>query len=251
LLRFNYLLGSLIGATGSLHFRFNLHRIPSTRQPLSVNAAARKIMRNLFIGGALALLASSSLANANTLQGSIWENQPGAAGNATIANIPNTAPNVTFTINSPIFMTSGNAYTIQEFLASQPGGFSVQTGASELPNTLGNTFFEFTGTVSVTNGQTFTAGHDDGLQLKIGNLLVIDTPQPTSFAVTTVTYNGPSGNLPFVLVYGECCGPPAALEISLPLSSAVPEPATWGMMLLGFAGLGFAFRQSRRKASFA
>ena len=34
-------------------------------------------------------------------------------------------------------------------------------------------------------------------------------------------------------------------------SSAVPEPATWGMMLLGFVGLGFAFRQSRRKVSFA
>jgi hypothetical protein len=34
-------------------------------------------------------------------------------------------------------------------------------------------------------------------------------------------------------------------------ASAVPEPATWGMMLLGFLGLGFAFRQSRRKVSFA
>ena len=33
--------------------------------------------------------------------------------------------------------------------------------------------------------------------------------------------------------------------------AAVPEPATWGMMLLGFAGFGFAFRQSRRKVSFA
>src|SRR5262249_20749461 len=33
--------------------------------------------------------------------------------------------------------------------------------------------------------------------------------------------------------------------------SAVPEPATWAMMLLGFAGLGFAFRRSRRKVSFA
>jgi hypothetical protein len=32
---------------------------------------------------------------------------------------------------------------------------------------------------------------------------------------------------------------------------AVPEPSIWAMMLLGFAGLGFAFRQSRRKASFA
>jgi hypothetical protein len=33
--------------------------------------------------------------------------------------------------------------------------------------------------------------------------------------------------------------------------SAVPEPATWAMMLLGFAGLGFAFRQSQRRVSFA
>ena len=32
---------------------------------------------------------------------------------------------------------------------------------------------------------------------------------------------------------------------------AVPEPSTWAMMLLGFAGLGFAFRQSRRKLSVA
>jgi PEP-CTERM motif len=35
------------------------------------------------------------------------------------------------------------------------------------------------------------------------------------------------------------------------ISSGVPEPSTWAMMLLGFAGLGFAFRQSRRRVSFA
>jgi hypothetical protein len=35
------------------------------------------------------------------------------------------------------------------------------------------------------------------------------------------------------------------------VTGGVPEPATWAMMLLGFAGLGFAFRQTRRKVSFA
>jgi hypothetical protein len=35
------------------------------------------------------------------------------------------------------------------------------------------------------------------------------------------------------------------------LGSAVPEPSTWAMMLLGFLGLGFVFHRSRRKASFA
>ena len=34
-------------------------------------------------------------------------------------------------------------------------------------------------------------------------------------------------------------------------AATVPEPATWALMLLGFVGLGFAFRQSRRKVSMA
>ena len=29
---------------------------------------------------------------------------------------------------------------------------------------------------------------------------------------------------------------------------AVPEPATWGMMLLGFAGIGFVMRRKRQPA---
>ena len=37
----------------------------------------------------------------------------------------------------------------------------------------------------------------------------------------------------------------------LNFSGAVPEPSTWAMMLIGFAGLGFAFRHSRRKVSMA
>jgi MYXO-CTERM domain-containing protein len=34
-------------------------------------------------------------------------------------------------------------------------------------------------------------------------------------------------------------------------AAAAPKPSTWAVMLLGFAGLGFAFRHSRRKVSFA
>jgi hypothetical protein len=45
-----------------------------------------------------------------------------------------------------------------------------------------------------------------------------------------------------------------AFQTEILLSSdadAVPEPATWTMMLLGFAGLGFVFTQSWRKVSMA
>jgi hypothetical protein len=34
------------------------------------------------------------------------------------------------------------------------------------------------------------------------------------------------------------------LDSVIVVQTAVPEPATWAMMLIDFAGLGFAFRQS-------
>jgi hypothetical protein len=33
--------------------------------------------------------------------------------------------------------------------------------------------------------------------------------------------------------------------------SAVPEPAVWAMMLVGFGGLGVSLRSSRRRATLA
>jgi hypothetical protein len=51
----------------------------------------------------------------------------------------------------------------------------------------------------------------------------------------------------FVITYAGA----ADVQANSQISSGVPEPSTWAMMLLGFAGLGFAFRQSRRKVSFA
>jgi hypothetical protein len=40
-------------------------------------------------------------------------------------------------------------------------------------------------------------------------------------------------------------------NINLGVPPAVPEPSTWAMMLIGFAGLGFAFRHSLRKIAMA
>lgn len=208
-------------------------------------------MRKLLIGTALALLAFSSAASANTVTGSIWENQPGPAGNATPANVPGTTPDVTFSTTTPINFNSGILYTIGEFLSSGSGS-TILTGAGELGNTLNNTIFNFVGTVSVTNGQTFTVGHDDGLTLVIDGNTVINLPGPHSPGDDTVTYTGPTGTFGFQLVYGECCGGPAELDISLPLTSAVPEPSTWAMMIIGFAGLGYmGFRHSRKQATLA
>ena len=206
------------------------------------------MLKHKLMFGAAVLLTAVSVAGsayANVATGSIWENDSTGAGDATPANVPGTTPDVTFEVTTPIDFSSGNLYTIGEFLSS--GAATVLTGASELGNTLDNTIFNFTGNVSVTHGQTFTVGHDDGLTLVIGALTVIDEPSPTSFVTTVETYTGPTGTLPFQLVYGECCGAPADLSISLPLNGATPEPSTWIMLMLGFGGLGFAGYWRSRK----
>ncbi len=52
------------------------------------------------------------------------------------------------------------------------------------------------------------------------------------------------------LYYVEANGAPAVLDLELPgarLADPVPEPSTWAMLLMGFAGVGFmAYRRNSK-----
>ena len=170
-----------------------------------------------------------------------------------VIGFPHGAPNATFSSpNGPINFTSGAGYTLSQFLLSNPGTIILTGSAGDLGTLLDTggvgTMLEFTGQVSVVNGQTFTVTHDDGLQLQIGSLLVVDEPGPTAPVTTTVTYTGPTGTFGFDLVYGECCGPPAELQTSLPLQ-AVPEPESYAMLLAGLGLMGFLARRRKQKTA--
>jgi hypothetical protein len=158
--------------------------------------------------------------------------------NAIPANVPATTPDVVFDVTSPLDF-SGDSTTVGLWLASG-GAFNIVentagTLASLMDNGTQGTLLEFTGFVTVTTGQTFTVTHDDGLTLIIGGLDLGFNPGPTSPVVTVATYTGPSGTFPFQLVYGECCGGPAVLQVDLPFISTpgIPEPGT--LLLLGAA----------------
>lgn len=229
--------------------------------------------RHLLLAAAALALAVPTMAQAGVVEGKAYLNQTSIATDALVSSegsLP--APNLTFTVPSPansacagslfsgdtlcfnsgytntVGATSntGGAYTLGGFLSS--GGATVVTGgtSTNLNASLDNTVLVFTGTVTVTHGETFTAGHDDGLDLQIDGVDVIDEPSGTPYAVTSETYTGPTGTEAFNLIYGECCGAPAALGISLPFQSSVPEPLTLSLFGAGLAGM--AAMRRRKKA---
>ena len=191
------------------------------------------------------------------ISGSAWVVTDITAQNAIPGNVPGTPANLTFTVPTLINFDSrlggdnniNPNYAIGDWLATGGATNIVYSGgltSATLLDVGGNgMIFDFTGMVTVVNGQTFTVTHDDGLTLNIGALNVINLPGPHAPITDTLTYTGPSGNLPFELVYGECCGAPAVLQIDLPLVNA-PEPSSAGLlgvMLLGFAPLAVVFRR--------
>ena len=197
---------------------------------------------------ALLIAAATGVQAQNVAVGNLWHVTEATSQNAIPANVPLTTPDVIFSVNSP-FNFNATGATVQTWLNSSSAFNIIEntpgTLASLMDSGTQGTLLSFTGTVSVTHNQTFTVTHDDGLTLIIGGLDLGFNPGPTAPTTTTITYTGATGNFPFQLVYGECCGGPAVLQISLPLN-AVPEPETYAMMVAGLAALGWVSRRRRR-----
>lgn len=167
------------------------------------------------------------------------------AGACTHANA-----DVTFTTTGINFNTTGSS--VAAWVASNP--FPVNNLVDNVAaHLMDATIWEFVGNVSVTGTvatpQTFTVQHDDGATFVVNGQTVINAPGPTSPVITTGSYTGgASGNAPFDLIYAECCGGPAVLNIGLlaPVNApTVPEPGTLVLVATGIGGFLAVMR--RRK----
>jgi hypothetical protein len=229
-----------------------------------------KSLRTLLLAGAAVALASGSVLAAETISlnadlngSSIGSIGPVSGGGA---NIGGTSGGIAFTVQafgvpivpSPDFGTitfdvNGNAtgtntLTIlagQQGLTNFPSGSFASVfagdfgiGGANIQSIVMSTW------VDPANG-LFAQTNLLGSQVCLGALLNC-APQ-TDFA-TVAGLGTFSETEKFVVTFTG----PAAFQGNIQiLASAVPEPATWGMMLLGFVGLGVAFRNRRRMVGMA
>ena len=184
---------------------------------------------------------------------------------------PASAPNVTFSGFSGIIT---NDFTVNSSGVYTPGGANVYPDT-----TFGNqvAFLQsFNGATSEIDwaitglhpGQQYVLSFED-----VSSLIFGATPfdvsafggspvisfdgrlwsQPHSIVTQTLDFTPTTadGSIDFI---GGLEGPnslSAIDDLTISTASAVPEPATWAMMLVGFGGLGAAMRRSRRRAASA
>jgi hypothetical protein len=232
--------------------------------------------RTLAFGAAAALASLAAVGSAQAFTVDVWGGfntpagnanpSPGVGVNGAQDPAPSGSPVATFTYNGPINWqdNSGNNGDDHDlnlfgsfFTAADITGFSSPggqyTGASGLTNFLNSsmsveesfqdTFYSYIQVSGTTSGGTATISHDDGASVYTG------TPgsgtavflEPLQTSDESASFKMPGGS--FYIDYIEANGAPSDLTFSV----AVPEPSTWAMMFIGFAGLGYAaFRRSSR-----
>jgi hypothetical protein len=147
----------------------------------------------------------------------------------TFSNVTTGGPNFSFT--GPT--TSGGPFTPSNGNFPGPYNYAASCTTSVAGNLCGSTFsFIASG---ATSNDPFVIGQPPGHGISNGFDVGL---------VADLSVSGSCGD-------GVKCNPGTGL-VGDPLAPAVPEPATWAMMILGFAGLGFlAYRRRGSTPRFA
>lgn len=190
------------------------------------------------------MTAIAALAAAGTAQAAVPLATTVTASNGYLGNLSN--------INDGIFPADGTSYqtsTVYNFSSSTVFTFTFD-GPQSVAGFKLNVDHNDNYVVTLWNGAASAGGFvfsSDGV-ISAGTETFTSDPSyggrylsrlalPTTFVATHATVQASGGDSNYGI--GE-------VQFYAPAASAVPEPATWGTMLLGFAALGGAMRGNRK-----
>lgn len=225
--------------------------------------ALRKL--GIVAGSVAVILSAASSANAS-LVGEYYSlsDAPYSIANAESAIIGMT-PTATFNATTVCFPSCGSQQTVDDTSTLQQflGGNYTNLSNNNVTS-VGQHFLVLTGGLNVlTSGQyAFNLYSDDGSRLLIDNHVVVDSDGDHGFGLAYGLVDLSAGLHSIEILQFEdyyvtglrVTSGLTSTDDRLPLdpntlTASVPEPSTWAMMLLGFAGLGFvAYRRRSRLA---
>ena len=111
-------------------------------------------------------------------------------------------------------------------------------------------FFNINGLLSGQILSGSSVSHDDGATFIVGGDPLVTNAPETNDAIDTFGTGKTYSSAAFNLYYVEGNGAPAILDVNIQspnLTTDVPEPSTWAMMILGFFGVGvMAYRRKSK-----
>lgn len=124
--------------------------------------------------------------------------------------------------------------------------FSFSLDSDPVPDAFNASQFAFFG-VPITTGAGVVVTQIDFFDSIYGGLNVGTASSFVGYRGPTL-YSGPASNPHFLTGTFALAGSGGAGTLTISdLSSAVPEPGTWAMMIVGFGGVGSMVRASRRR----